>query len=299
MPCPEASEIQALESSLSACRRVGAGTTLTAVGLQVLALVFVLVSEEYHERSAMAMLLAIALLFVAHYAGVRQQEFRQRLNRLLAREDDRGYFVCLRSFSRTHTQLITQSGGPSNPLPDATIVDNVVEELSEALLDVGFLFLIGSASGFDPWTSPNVILLKYAEDEWRQAFRRLAAGARAIFLIPETTDGLLEEMELVSAAALTHKTIVIMAPNTGYDSRKRDWTDMRSHLARSGWTLPEYRDEGMVYRARADFSPCHSIPFVTEGRRNPGEAIQKHLADLQPIARARDVIEDLQAREQR
>lgn len=297
MAALQSTDSQTLERNVRVSKKLAERSILLSATLLILSPVPLLISRTLSDVSAGAMLSSMLLLFVYDYGIRREHKLRQRLNRLRAHDDAREYFLCLRSFNRSESQLITRSAGPVNPLPDALIVDNVVEELAEALKNHGVLFFIGSRSRFDPWSEPDVILLTDVSDEWRDAFGILASGAKAIFLIPETTAGLLEEMTLVSRNGLIGKTIFIMAPSTGYDSRRDDWTRMKSRLASRGWVLPEYREEGMVYLADHAFSPTYSVPYVSGRRRSLGDAVENLIARLTSGVSVRDVIPDVLSKE--
>ena len=206
----------------------------------------------------------LAYLALGAFAGRMQQ----RRNRAVAASDNRGYFLYIRSLKKRDLQTVTQSGGPMNPSPNAFIVDDILEELAEATMGHGMMFIVGSKDTGSMTWSPNVILLRSTQKNWRDMFHRLAIGARAVFVIPGETPGILEELNELSESTLFHKVIVIMAPTTGRDRRRHTWTSLSRSLANHGFTLPEYRDDGLVYASRSDLSAREHCPYVIDGKRD-------------------------------
>jgi hypothetical protein len=222
---------------------------------------------------------------------------QQRRNRILARDDRREYFVSLRPLKLKQLQSVTHSGGPANPSPKAFIVDDVLEEVAEALSGIGTLFVIGSKeTGSMAW-SPAAILLRSGELSCRPLFERLARGARAIVVLPGPTPGIVEELTHIQEQRLLRKTLIVMPPATGRDNRPKTWESLRNALQQVGWKLPEFREEGMVYVASTGFAPLRAFPFVVDGERSLGDALGALIAEMPPSESVADAIVDIESME--
>ena len=222
---------------------------LLAAGLfLMLAVIFVVLKDTSTDRLLIILVVMIACCFLGSLSLTSLAgSLQQRRNRIFATTNESDYFIYLRSFRGKELQTVTHSGGPANPSPNAFIVDDVTAELSEALMGIGMLFIIGSKeTGSMAW-SPTTILLRSSENTWRALFHRLSRGARGIFIIPGETPGILEELKELMERSLIHKVIVIMPPVTGRDQRPKKWSSVAVALAPHGYQLPEFTDNGMVY----------------------------------------------------
>jgi hypothetical protein len=117
--------------------------------------------------------------------------------------------------------------------------------------------------------------LYLAEDDaaWHASFTALAKSARAVLVVPETTAGLLAELETLRELALIGKTLVWMQPATVYGSYGPEparlgnalaerWQQVRIELSSVGIHLPTYDPEGMLYLAAFDYSIRVSVKLA-------------------------------------
>lgn len=241
--------------------------------------------------------LAIALVLgcVAIVAGQFVFVAQQRENRIAAKSDKRGYFVYLRSFDRRPLELVSHSGGPANPSPDAFIVHDALDELANAVSKIGTLFVIGRTDGGSADGSPSFISINGNEGTWRPLFNRLIDGARAIFFMPGVSSGILEELDVLRINNQFHKVVVIMPPNTGRDGREHKWNAISNKLARLGYQLPRFEKSGLLYLAGNDLTPFRSVHYSHAGERRLEHALADLMADLPPKEATSDVISDIEA----
>jgi hypothetical protein len=274
--------------------------SLAAVLLMLAAVVLVFVSSKRTDSMGPPMTLVIGVGCLVGNLGLESlaAKYQQHHNRATAFHDERGYFLYLRSLRAKSLQSVTHSGGAANPLPDAFVVDDVLEELGTALANVGTLFIIGSKeTGSMAW-SPTTILLRSTDRTWRLLFARLARGARAIFILPGETPGITEELMQITEQRLLHKMIVIMSPATGRDSRHALWDSIAAKLAGHGWRLPSFVEEGMVYAPSESLAPRCGLPYVVNGKRSLGAALRSLLAEVAPGEPASSAMAEVEAIEQ-
>jgi hypothetical protein len=238
---------------------------------------------------------AIGFLFATLPLDLLACELQQRRSRISAREDRRGYFVYLRSFREKQLETVTHSGGGANPLPNAFVVDDILKELTRSVSALGTLFVIGGGSGSSIASCSAAILLRAREDTWRLLFRRVVRGARAIFVTPGATPGIVEELQELSHHQLSHKVVIVMPPKTGRDSRDRSWNSVASTLAHYGYQLPAFMDSGMLYVMGTDLAPSRTVPYVIEDQRKIDQAVSILVADLAEQESTCEVIGELEA----
>lgn len=107
----------------------------------------------------------------------------------------------------------------------------------------------------------GLLWLEGDDADWQANATRLAEGARAILLAPETTDGLVTEIRLLRDHGLLDRTIVKMLPlpqdswNTSYPDRHARvdaWQRAQAGLAVEDIALPDYDARGAIFRLDAD-----------------------------------------------
>ena len=209
---------------------------------------------------------------------------QQRCNRSLAAKDNRGYFVYIRSCGEQSLQTVTLPDAMAND-PNGQLIDDIPAELADALVDVGTLFIIGQKGAGSLEYFSTAIVLRANATNWRRIFRRLASGARCVFVTPGSTPGLLEEFDFMVQEQLLHKLLVIMPPATGKDNRNYDWNAVAGHLQARGLRLPPFDDAGMICRITSDLHASEGLPYVVHGERRLPQALAAMLSTL-PVCEA-------------
>jgi signal peptidase I len=130
---------------------------------------------------------------------------------------------------------------------------NIEYALTLALAPAGLLVAIGDKHN-------SIGAAKYIEtdEEWRGRFDKLCANAKAIFILPGTTNSILWEVnQIYSTKELSDKSFIIMPPNNSglfksllrilfHKSSERYWSRVRNRLKESGVDLPEYSKSGGI-----------------------------------------------------
>ena len=148
--------------------------------------------------------------------------------------------------------------------------DDVCWDLHDAVASFGRLVLIG---GRWRWPSSATALhLRANDDNWELVFNEAARFARVIFVIPETSAGLISELNLILRNQWLAKTLILIPGDPEfkrYGTRMREpkksaaraWEEIRVQLQSQGFCLPEFEPEGAMFRPKADLSPKTMIRY--------------------------------------
>ena len=212
---------------------------------------------------------------------------RRRALCLRTKQDPRPPILFLRSFTRWRLQAgwtayrpdppISETGPPwprmTTTMEEGRLGIDRIEPLLEAFATIGPL--VALTVGKDKsLVSPKILPLReLSESEWRSVLRPLCHEMRAIVLLPEVSDSLVDEMNLVRYGRCRRRVIVFMPPaidnQRPANGFKEAWDQMRSELAaseRGGFRLPPYRPAGCLYIPDCDFAPA-SEPVLFRGTR--------------------------------
>lgn len=221
----------------------------------------------------------------------KRQQLEARV-RCAATNDDRGFFLVLRSFSQIDFHE-TQGGSidlegrlPAPP-------ESVLPELGKALYNIGIPILIGDPTLDNSEGVWPGIIVRTTDRSWRKAFHYLGKHCRAIILAPGDSPSSMEEIKIVQRTKLWKKTIVLMVPpvysskitryygqtdpkekpkatNLWTDTNKKVfrqkeeiWSNLRERLLSKDIRLPVYEASGFLYLPNEDFSIRHGVAFST------------------------------------
>lgn len=193
----------------------------------------------------------------------------------LAKTDDRGFYLLLRSFDFRH--LYETGGGWMDPeyrIPSGTTT--VFDSLDRAIAEFGNLLILRPSKYKYEFDSTDyfwkaIIVDGGDGDYWKSAYRYLAEHCRAIILIPGTSRGSLHEIKYIRDSNFWKKTIVFMLPvhfrlgmwkynassnvESEVEFKKRAaWEQVSSELIKYNFHLPEYNRRGCVYLPNSDLS---------------------------------------------
>lgn len=203
--------------------------------------------------------------------------WRQGRLRRLAEDDPRRFVLLLHSYSRT--EMIDSNFAYTNHHGDVslTIYKSVIVLVGNSLgpmypvVTLGSTYAVGRHS-IRVWARPST---------WRDLAIRLVHDCRTVVVIPEMTDGLLDEINILTQTHLLRKTVVLMPPNCGRQSHR--WNEIRTKFLELGLKLPEYDPNGCLYLPNEDFSVRRRVPLFdseTIDRRRFQRAFDDIAAEL-------------------
>ncbi|MEL6535366.1 MAG: hypothetical protein AAFQ98_08145 [Bacteroidota bacterium] len=222
-------------------------------------------------------LIAFRMIFyflIRHKQGVIQ-ELQQMLFANHASSDSRPPVLLLRSFVNDELYTIykkpNQYLGVSGQMRALSrYPDYAQSKIAEAgmvveILDLGFLVLLGHYDEVDTSAAIDHIYLQSKEECWWEVFKESASYAQFILIIPEISDGLVEEVSYLMSSQLLDKTLIYL-PNLEDDeyfkllSGEQErilsrWDEIRAFWKESGFNFPDYDTRGMVYQPHLDLSP--------------------------------------------
>lgn len=219
-----------------------------------------------------AIAFALLLLLIACFS-VRRHLIRMVEQHENAKSSFNYFFLLLRPFNIYNYQRTTYKKEWGHfTEPESLIItasDNVVFKLEKATRGKATLVAVGDSFGrSDIPYDHRMLLLDCQEAQWQQKVQILARFSRAIILLPNTSEGLLEEMRLIQANDLWKKTIMIMPPlykshnvvrivGGSYLSEgqeREDWERVRHELTKHHYNIPAPMESGMVCTVNTDFS---------------------------------------------
>lgn len=175
-------------------------------------------------------------------------------------KDTRGYFLFLRSFrddAFAVRNTITTEGRTTT-----VAIDNLSDLLEWGLAPYGRFIMIGTEPTADPFTDASV-MARTDDASWWSAFERLLANARCVFLVPETSAGLMRELTAVLNEPYRSKAIIVMPRADAQGHRAKRWEEVRAVLAGSGLDLPPYDPAGCFYMPDEQLRAISTFSFGT------------------------------------
>lgn len=248
----------------------------------------------YYEELSFLTMVMIGCAFPAVFALTNSlQRLQQDLNRLLALGDDRDFFLLLRSFEASVYQ-----GSTYYPVAlKHGILKPFVHDVVEALGADGWVVTIGGIKQ-DRLDAKHLIAFRASHGNWLEFFELLAEASRAVVLFPDSSRGLVTEIELILARRYWEKTLVVMFPAgvsqlMGEPDREGLWNGYAGALRGDGVALPPHEPGGMVYLAGEDLSPRVNAPLDRRKARPFREAFELLLPFLPPGKPLRSLMDDL------
>lgn len=149
-------------------------------------------------------------------------EYRQR------QRDNRGYFLFLRSF-RDDAFAIHHTITAASSSDVTVTIDNLSDLLEDGLEKYGRFIMIGKEPTAYPFLDASV-MAQSDDANWWVSFQRLVANARCVFLVPETSTGVLREIREVVNGPQLRKAVVVMPHavlDAGRAQRQRQYRRIR------------------------------------------------------------------------
>jgi len=193
-------------------------------------------------------------------------EFNAPREARLRERDTRGYFLFLRSFR--DDVFATRQTSTVEGSTTTVMFDNLSELLERGLEDYGRLIMIGAEPSADPLWDTSV-LARSDDESWWSLLQRLLTNARCVFVVPETSPGLLREFAEVLREEHRSKAVIVMPRADQQGEREQRWEQVRTELRHEGFDLPAYNPAGCFYTPDRQLRPVRTFPFSST-RTVPG-----------------------------
>ena len=107
--------------------------------------------------------------------------------------------------------------------------------------------------------------IESSESDWQRLLKLLAEKAKLIFIIPYDSGGTKWEIDFIKKNKLIKKTIFVMPPQ-GIKSLNwsEQWRKVASSVKISGFQLPSYNTNGMLFSMVSSKKIKHSEDFIVE-----------------------------------
>ena len=161
---------------------------------------------------------------------------------------------------------------PAGEVPSTGGRDPYIWQLSESIWDLARVVTMQEETP-EERLELNSIVLTPPDTDWQDTVVEVAHQSWIVLLIPATTPSCMEELELLRAKRLLHKTLVYMpgldlltlirAENAGAvheTDHARNWERVRTSLAGRGFELPPYDQRGMLYLPTEAFAVKECVP---------------------------------------
>ena len=109
--------------------------------------------------------------------------------------------------------------------------------------------------------------LYLTKKNWFEGFKIMASKSYLIFIIPDDSLGIRQEMEYIILNNLLNKVIMLMTPTVSKNQKyletlpEGDWNFIKNRLSKFGFNLPEYNENGAMYIPNNDLSSQHIYYF--------------------------------------
>lgn len=204
------------------------------------------------------------------------------INRSEARRDNRGFFLLLRPFKVSAATAVPGAPETPDPIGQAFRATHpMIWQYGVQLAPWGRLVTVGRVRLPKPILTNDTISVRAKDHNWMVIVRELAERSRAIIVLFDEGQGILEEMKHLSSSGLTAKTIIRVAPvqpqvADPLASQKR-WNEARRLLQGVGLNPPEATPEGFLYIPNPDFSVRFSAP-LPQGTQAALSQLLQHIA---------------------
>ena len=185
----------------------------------------------------------------------------RRRRRLIRNRDEQAvfrgrYILLLRSFSntegyQTHARVV-QTEGMTSPYEESIVgeLDAAVRRLDARLVVLGGELILPGDQG--------VFWLRCDDRHWRDTLGKLALGAWGLIVIPETTQGIADELAFVQHHGLTSRCLFLMYPQPPAQSglvdypsasaKAEQWAELQVKTRQVGLHFPDYDPRGALFR---------------------------------------------------
>jgi hypothetical protein len=212
-------------------------------------------------------------LYISRVMKEKRNRLRRERMRTAARADDRAPFMVLRSFD---AGPLTSEPARHHGRGMGIHGVSYARAIANALFPHGQLIAIGAPTDVrNYFEATDALYVQSREEDWFLMFSAALAGVRAVVLIPGVTTGLMREVHAIATLGAWSKVVVFMPPtpdpNESYKvlqryvdelASEKAWKQVQAKWKESGYDLPEYVREGMVYRAGPGFSIEESVPLA-------------------------------------
>lgn len=220
-------------------------------------LTFILLAATNTSISKGNLLIFLAVSIIIYiYFHISRSNYKKQLNHINTYEDTRQFFLVLRSHDLKGLQNSYGRGTEGR-----RINYYFADFMEGGLYKLGSIIYIGGDKdhmhdhNFKP---PLGVVIHPGTVKWRKVFDKLSVHCRCIVIIPQTSDGLIEEFGYIKERDLSHKTIIAMPPQMLMRDGESRWTEIASILLKRDFRLPPYNINGGVYIPNSDLSVKHA-----------------------------------------
>lgn len=205
------------------------------------------------------------LLLRSDYSSQKARIGQHIINHKNAETNSAPYVLLLRSFSLRGNYSIEESGqlliaGSTEPV-DQHVVISFLGNIDLALGEHGLTLVVIGSQDLSLPKKNRVLIVECPDDQWQANFRTLACNAKAILVVPESTIGIMEEIDYVKCHRLLGRTIILMPPSMQRIEKKwwieeinlektepRDqrWEQLKNILQNRRVALPPYDSDGAL-----------------------------------------------------
>jgi hypothetical protein len=143
--------------------------------------------------------------------------------------------------------------------------DRFVKSVELSLSQLGRPIAIGITKKERPdlgWH--ELLIIASSEQTWWGKFQVAANLSRIIYVVPELSEGLLQEVRYLIKEDLQYKLLIYMPPTPkGYRAPRlaNRWALVRSEWQKAGFQLPVYESRGMLFIPDSKMSLVHAKRF--------------------------------------
>lgn len=213
--------------------------------------------------------LAVLSFLILHskYSRMQARIAQHIVNHKNAETSSAPFVLLLRSFSRRSGYSIEESGqvllaGTPEIAYEQHLVISFLGNLDLSLRKHGLTIVVIGQNNLSLPERHHVLIVECPDDLWQANLRILACNAKAILLIPETTNSVAEEIDYVKRHGLLGRTMLLMPPvneQTKHvwwvqeinfqrtEQRDQRWEQVKEFLGDRGVVLPPYDPAGALF----------------------------------------------------
>jgi hypothetical protein len=213
----------------------------------------------------------------------------QRILKMEVLRDDRAPFLFLRSFRRSglrvgieRQEMVGEEFRPSRGYKRVPV--DRIRPLLSAVSGRGPFVALSTAR--DTSITRDDIYELAVELAWTDRVMALCRVVRAIILVPDSSEGVVAEMRMLSTLGVLNRVLVYMPPwipaQDPPDGLEHRWNEIRDELAVHRWQLPTYERRGCLYVPDVHFGAVTTEYFSGQRDRHFREALDGILSRLPP-----------------
>lgn len=210
-----------------------------------------------------------------NYSGFEKFFSNNQTKLKKALSDNRRLITILRSFRNSslnhlpkeNSSLFALFNNKPRKISTSLLVGDIVDKIGCPILfdNAPLSYDVDVEQGVNRYTKTTFLYL--TQKNWFDVFKIMASKSYLIFIIPDDSLGVRQEMEFIVQNKLLSKLIVLMTPTVSKKLRyfetlpEGDWNFIKNRLSKFGFNLPDYNENGAMYIPKNDLSPQHIYYF--------------------------------------